>query len=184
MRPNNRIIGSPHKHQSGVVLVVGLIILLLLTLIGLTGMQTTGLEEKMASNMRDKNLAFQTAEATLKVGENKIQDLSNSNTSSGFFNCLHESQGDGLFKQPDEPDIDIGTTKSVWLTRDVLCTDVLKKVGGLESVCRPDDANQSKYVIQCLPEPGLYRVTAYARGATNDSVVILQSVFNLKPPEM
>jgi type IV pilus assembly protein PilX len=172
MRPNSRIITSFHKNQSGVVLVVSLIILLLLTLIGLTGMQTTGLEEKMASNMRDKNLAFQAAEATLKVGEGKIQDLSNSNTSAGFFNCLHESQGDGLFKK-EEPDID-----TVWSSSDVLCGN------DPNSVCRPDDPHQSKYIIQCLGQEGLYRITAYAKGATNDSVVILQSVFNLKPPEV
>ncbi|NOS73875.1 MAG: hypothetical protein HOP36_04915, partial [Methyloglobulus sp.] len=57
------------KSQSGVVLIISLIMLLLLTLVGLTGMQNIGLEEKMAGNMRDSNLAFQAAESALVAGE-------------------------------------------------------------------------------------------------------------------
>ena len=54
------------KYQSGVVLVISLIMLLALTLIGITGSSVSGLEEKMAANNKDVNLAFQAAEATLR----------------------------------------------------------------------------------------------------------------------
>ena len=57
------------NQQSGAVLIISLIMLLLLTLIGVTGSQVTGLEEKMAGNMRDQNLAFQAAETALRAGE-------------------------------------------------------------------------------------------------------------------
>ena len=57
------------QHQSGAVLAISLIILLLLTIIGLTATQVTGLEEKMAGNLRDRNLAFQAAETALRAGE-------------------------------------------------------------------------------------------------------------------
>jgi type IV pilus assembly protein PilX len=57
------------KHQSGAVLIVSLIMLLLLTLIGASSIQTTSLEEKMAGNLRDRNLAFQAAESALNVAE-------------------------------------------------------------------------------------------------------------------
>ncbi len=60
------------KKQSGAILVVSLIMLLLLTLIGVAGSQVTGLEEKMASNSRDQNLSFQAAEAALRAAEEKI----------------------------------------------------------------------------------------------------------------
>jgi len=60
---------SSFKHQSGVVLPVSMIMLLLLTLISVTASQVTGLEEKMAGNSRDSNLAFQAAEAALRGGE-------------------------------------------------------------------------------------------------------------------
>ena len=55
--------------QSGAVLVISLIMLLLLTLIGVTGTQVTSMEEKMAGNMKDQNMAFQAAESGLRAGE-------------------------------------------------------------------------------------------------------------------
>ena len=64
-----------YRHQSGAVLAISLIILLLLTLIGLTAAQVTGLEEKMAGNLRDRNLAFQAAESALRAGEEKTSEL-------------------------------------------------------------------------------------------------------------
>jgi len=69
------------NHQSGVVLVVSLIMLVLLTMIGVTGMQVTGLEEKMAGNSKDRNIAFQAAEAGLRDAES---DLLNSGRVSGL----------------------------------------------------------------------------------------------------
>lgn len=67
------MIHSYKKQQSGVVLVISLIMLLLMTLIGVTAMQVTGLEEKMAGNSKDKNVAFQAAEAALRDAENDIK---------------------------------------------------------------------------------------------------------------
>jgi type IV pilus assembly protein PilX len=61
--------------QSGAVLVVSLIMLLLLTLIGVAAIQVASLEEKMAYNSRDKNLAFQAAEAALRGAEQEIEGL-------------------------------------------------------------------------------------------------------------
>ncbi len=61
--------------QKGVVLIISLVMLLLLTLIGLTGTQVTSLEEKMAYNTRDNNLAFQAAEAALRGGEAQIETI-------------------------------------------------------------------------------------------------------------
>ena len=72
---NNK--NRPLKHQTGVVLVISLIMLVLLTLIGITGTQVTSLEEKMASNTRDQNLAFQAAESALREGETYLSPASN-----------------------------------------------------------------------------------------------------------
>lgn len=62
-------------HQNGAALMVSLMILLVLTLIGVTSMQSTILEEKMAGNMRDKNLAFNAAESALREGENWVAPM-------------------------------------------------------------------------------------------------------------
>jgi Tfp pilus assembly protein PilX len=63
------------QQQSGVVLIVSLIMMLLLTIIGISGMSVTALEESMAANHRDRNIAFQAAEAALRAGEAKIEEL-------------------------------------------------------------------------------------------------------------
>lgn len=62
--------------QRGSALIVSLIILLVMTMIGITAMSTTTLEEKMAGNMRDLSLAFQAAETALREGEGVMKTTS------------------------------------------------------------------------------------------------------------
>jgi type IV pilus assembly protein PilX len=57
------------RRQGGAVLVVGLIILVILTLLGVQAMRSNVLQERMAGNMRERNLAFQAAESALRLGE-------------------------------------------------------------------------------------------------------------------
>jgi len=65
---------SSNMQQQGAVLVVSLIVLLLMTIIGVSSIKTTTLEERMAGNLRDQNLAFQSAEAALIEGENFLEN--------------------------------------------------------------------------------------------------------------
>ena len=60
-----------HKNpdQRGAALVISLIMLLVLTLIGISSMNGTITEERMASNTRDRSLAFQSAEEALRASE-------------------------------------------------------------------------------------------------------------------
>lgn len=60
------------KSERGAVLIVALIMLLLLTIIGLSSMRGTALQENMASNMRDSNLSLQASEAALRKGEEAV----------------------------------------------------------------------------------------------------------------
>lgn len=63
---------SIRKNQKGAVLAISLIILLLMTIIGVSAMRSTTLQEKMAGNLRDYNVAFQAAEAALRDAETYI----------------------------------------------------------------------------------------------------------------
>lgn len=57
----------PSRHrQSGAVLVVALLFLLIITMLGVTSMQSTTAEERMSGNARDQNNALQAAEAALR----------------------------------------------------------------------------------------------------------------------
>ncbi|SDS12701.1 type IV pilus assembly protein PilX [Pseudomonas asplenii] len=59
--------------QGGMALLVSLVFLLLLTLIGISSMQSATLQEKMAGSVTLRNTSFQTAEAALRMGENAVQ---------------------------------------------------------------------------------------------------------------
>ncbi|MCX2544272.1 PilX N-terminal domain-containing pilus assembly protein [Pseudomonas sp. COW5] len=59
--------------QRGMVLLVSLVFLLLLTVIGLSSMQSANLQEKMAGSVSLRNQSFQTAEAALRIGESAVQ---------------------------------------------------------------------------------------------------------------
>ncbi|MBS7456663.1 pilus assembly PilX family protein [Coralloluteibacterium stylophorae] len=67
----------PPRAQRGAVLYVALIMLILLALIGITAMQVAGLQERMSSNYRAVNLAFQNAEALARTAECNIEDMEN-----------------------------------------------------------------------------------------------------------
>ncbi len=57
-----RLQGTPNHRQQGAALVVGLILLLVLTLLAVSGMNTSTLEMTMASNAQFSENAFQAAE--------------------------------------------------------------------------------------------------------------------------
>ncbi|MDE1168125.1 MAG: PilX N-terminal domain-containing pilus assembly protein [Pseudomonas sp.] len=59
-------------HQRGMVLLISLVMLLLLTMIGISSMQNATLQEKMTSSVQRRNESFQLAEAALRVGENAV----------------------------------------------------------------------------------------------------------------
>jgi type IV pilus assembly protein PilX len=78
-------------HQRGTTLVVSLIILLLMTLLGVTAIQTSTIEERMAGNTNDRNMAFQAAETALRAGEvwlngfGAVMPVANTSASNGIF---------------------------------------------------------------------------------------------------
>ncbi len=68
MLPMNRL-RQPRPTEGGTVLIMAMTFVLILSFIGVTSMTTTALEERMAGNTSDKNIAFQTAESALVAGE-------------------------------------------------------------------------------------------------------------------
>ncbi len=68
--------GALPARQSGVALFISLVLLLVLTIIGVSSVQTTSLEVRMTRNEHDTMLAFQAAESALEDGEAIAQGLS------------------------------------------------------------------------------------------------------------
>jgi len=63
--------------ERGAVLITALVMLLLLTLIGVTGTRTLLLDEQMSSNLHDHTVALEAAEAALLDGEAFVTELVN-----------------------------------------------------------------------------------------------------------
>jgi type IV pilus assembly protein PilX len=157
------------KKQSGVVLVISLVMLLLLTLIGVTATQVTSLEEKMAHNMRDRNLAFQAAESALREGEAFLTQATLPSFTLAGTNGLYSETA-----TPPRFDDDWSVFSSV---------NYSGTLGGISTT--------PEYVIQRLgsgagggsssldaatfSEAEMYRVTARGVGGTATAVVVVQS---------
>lgn len=61
------------SRQQGAVLVIAMLILIVMTLIGVSSMNSSLLEERMARNARDMNTALQAAEAAVVDAENYLE---------------------------------------------------------------------------------------------------------------
>ena len=70
------------QRERGAVLIVSMIFLIIMTLLAVTGMTTTSLEEKMASNSQESTRAFQAAETGLAKA---LDDNLNTYDLSGTF---------------------------------------------------------------------------------------------------
>ncbi len=62
--------------QQGSVLIVSLVLLLVLTILGISSIDNTIMEEKMAGNLSQRNQGFQASEAALRLGEEELLGLS------------------------------------------------------------------------------------------------------------
>jgi type IV pilus assembly protein PilX len=67
-----RTLSAPRR-QRGVVLAVSLILLLLLTILAITASTSSSLQERMASNAQESNIAFQASESALATLTNQVR---------------------------------------------------------------------------------------------------------------
>ena len=94
--------------QEGFVLIVGLVILGLLTMLALSSMRDTTMQEKMAGASRDSGLAFQAAESALRDAENCITGTTRECAFDAATNDAHFTQDDAAF--PDHNTLFNATT--------------------------------------------------------------------------
>jgi len=63
------------KQQRGATLIIAMVLLVIITLISVSAMQQSAVEEKMSNNFHDHELAFQAAESALIEGQNWLLAL-------------------------------------------------------------------------------------------------------------
>ncbi|WP_169449461.1 pilus assembly PilX family protein [Marinimicrobium agarilyticum] len=129
----------PVSRQGGAVLILGLIMLLLMTIVGLAAVRGTGLQETMASNMRQRHIAFHAAEAGLREAEDELKNLVNK-TFDGTEKGLLADQGQlgqPLVARWDADD---------WLENSIL-TDL--------ELVNIKEANRPRYVVEEVRVPDI-----------------------------
>jgi type IV pilus assembly protein PilX len=90
---------SPYA-QTGVSVVVVLVMLLVLTLVGLSSMNTAIVELKMAGSMQQQGIALNRAEELLSVGEQDIDGIITTASAYDF-----AAPGDGYYVTADAIDV-------------------------------------------------------------------------------
>ncbi|MFK8021197.1 MAG: PilX N-terminal domain-containing pilus assembly protein [Pseudomonadales bacterium] len=79
--------------QSGATLIIALLILLAMTLLGTSSMTTLTMEERMISNLRDENVAFQAAESALAACESDVRERNPQLSEASYF---EQGEAEGL----------------------------------------------------------------------------------------
>ena len=149
------------KSQGGSALIISLVMLLLISLVGVGSMQGTILQERMASNLQDRNIAFQASERALRVGENWLETNAPSALSNDRL-ADPESWGGGG-----------AGAVTVDATDDQLSADPEYHAGWVSVFCPSPQAGTA-----CFDR---FSVTSRGQGGTDTSVVILQSMFMPQP---
>ncbi len=155
------------ESQSGTVLMVSMIVLLLLSMIGISGSQTTNLEEKMAGNDYDRNIAFQAAEEALRSGEIVIDGLINLSSFDGTQNAV------GRFSQSQRPD---HTLNNTWNNSSAQAVRVMPLVATQPRFFIHYLGNQPSDPLDPSSDPiSIFRIVARGTGRKNTSRVLLQA---------
>lgn len=160
--------------QSGATLAIALILLFMVTLLGISTIQTTQMQEKMSANMQDKEISFMAAESALAAGEAWIIALTTLPTpvaSCQSFPCVMEKIDNSDF---------VSATDTWWQANSAEYANTLSNVN-----------KKPRYVIefiQFVPDspvigqssgtiPGVYyyQVTAKGTGSTDEAETVLQS---------
>jgi len=154
--------------ENGSALIIALVMLLLMTLIGITAMQTTVMQERMAGNIRDRNIAFEAAEGALRVGEAMAMDAT-----TGPYNGTGGLYDDEFAPAPSWQD------DASWADgASVPYPGVWVGAGNVPRFRLERLAPISSGSLEVPPElePGFIRVTARGSGGSDDAVVILESL--------
>jgi type IV pilus assembly protein PilX len=170
--------------QQGAVLIVAMIFVLLMTIVGLSAIRGSGMQEAMAGNMRHLQLNFQAAEAGLRVGESRVDvkiidaNLPPFDGSAGAYADLN---------QPGRTPV-IQWLEADWNNAEKIAVAELKMPDspshvvesvvipvGLESIAMGHAIDHAS--LDNLEEGRVYRITSRYHDDTSGGDVILQSLY-------
>lgn len=169
------------KKQTGVALFISLVMLLVLTIIGVSAVQTTSLEERMARNSRDRLMAFQAAESALRDAEAILETITTtaafSDAGTGGLWTIAPFSTTARWMQPN-----------IWTgAGSVVAANALQGVIAAPrfliehaaTLVREENAYQldDPYTGSSSDRIEVFRITARGVGGTQNARVLLQSTY-------
>ena len=198
----------PHQ-QSGVIIIMALVILMILSILGVSSMTSSTMEERMSSNVRDRHVAFQAAEAALRHAEREIESGTfNTDGETDFFDykagngtTVAQVCTNGLCNCSDNLTTCTDDNSDAWAsdywsnnTIDVWNTSTRHRTYTVKYV---EVAAKPKYIIEfiayikpegaiagyvpVLGDPEMFRITALGFGRSLNARVMLQSTYKRIP---
>ena len=166
--------------QRGFVLFVSLIFLLVMTVLAVTSIQRSTLDEKVAGNLRSQDLAFQAAEVALRYCQKSLEStgpnghlplLQGVNRTTNGIKILAYPNGAAITMPPSAPTrwADIHN----WTNENVKTLDP----NSVPHVSAPPQCMIEEFPIKDAVKPRLYIayvITARGVGGTSDAIVWLQ----------
>ncbi len=182
------------KHQKGSILIISLLLLLVMTILGMSAVSNTTNEEKMAGNLRQGSMAFEVAESALREGENYLAGLTSSSKPDKYANtgsvtkiwddnCPY-SYDSSPSACPSDPGVgsDWWRYKSVqwWIDRsatDLVGSTTLGGATGYYLIEEQDQFDDSESGVSGITP---FRVTAMGLGQDGVSTVYLRSIYTVR----
>jgi type IV pilus assembly protein PilX len=172
------------KTNTGVALFISLVLLLVLTILGVSVVQTTSLEIRMARNEHDNLLAFEAAESALRDAEAALVV-----TTSTF--AYNDGGVGGLWDIPEVSDLNRWDDDAIWSDgRTIIAASVVNAVPSqpqprymiehIATVQRDENAYQQDNEYNTAGSSDsvdVFRVTALGFGGSPNSRAMLQTTF-------
>lgn len=145
--------------QRGAMLIIAMVFLLLITMISINIVRSTTVGEKMAGNSRDRDKAFQAAEAAMRFCLSEFEDSTYTGTAP-------------LLTPATAGNPQLWEVASNWAS-DSFSKAVTVDATGLSS--------QPRCLFEALgADSGSYRITSRAVGASVQTVVVLQATYSVE----
>ena len=185
------------RRENGFVLVTSLIFLVVITLLAVSAINSSTLQERMASNQREKSRARQAADAALRRGELLLQDAAfttpqapgstvavsfpnDAKTSTGAISVKLWQRADMIEDEDKKDSADAFLDDSTWAdgkplsyVLDAQMPPIDYFVEDYDCVARDLNPDTSAVCDGAM----LYRITARARGQNPAALAVTQSLY-------
>lgn len=169
-------------HQSGVSLVIVLVLLVAMSLLGIAILRSTAMQERMSANLRDRSLAFQAAEAAIRFAQNEV-------LAGGAWDITVPTAANCTNLSICPPNTAVGDDSSIW--RNVPAASFNATAAGLAASPqywieylgvgpgRKGACDQLPPTLDCFSP--MFRITARSRAAGRADVMLQSTVISRIP---